>query len=83
MFGWVCYDRMEEMDAVLYGGPVTVEHIFERDAGFHTFHPGRRPGEADLAPRKSSNEECKTRYHIYRDTETRKIVCELITRCDQ
>ncbi len=42
MFSNILFDNIRELEGEIYGGPVAVEHTFERKDSFQADHPRRR-----------------------------------------
>ena len=45
MFDKSCYSNIRDLEAFLYGGPETVEHVYEREDNFQALHIRRRGTE--------------------------------------
>jgi hypothetical protein len=58
MYSWFSSLRIRRMESELYGGPETVEHVWERDDDFQSFHVRRRDG-TDSVPEDPSSSSHK------------------------
>ena len=42
MFSRYCFNQIRDLESFLYGGPETVEQVFEREDSFQAHHSRRR-----------------------------------------